>query len=234
MQPTDVPQKPEREPTRGRFDLREYATPRTELSAKDRIEQLIESIRGRGARNHATPLNEHSVKDRIEQLLSSIRNSRTTSDYATVPICMDARIPGPSMVHDARRMLSKGYYWSFSASRRTFVEKGKVTGVVKTPKTRDGLKRYPWSVGPATVQDYAAVPDGIETVNETLLMRNGHYWGFSESGSAFGETAPAARNSDIPRVFPGFDIGCIPQQQTYYPLLPVPLTSCINQSPEEN
>lgn len=239
MKPTNTPQKPEREPTNARFDRKgEYATPMTEPSAKDRIEQLIESIRGRratntipigiGARN---PLTEHSIKDRIEQLLGSIRKSRTSD--ATVPICIGARMPGTSMVHDARRMLSKDYFWSFTASGKTFGKKKKATHRAKTPK--DSLKLYPWSVGPAIVEDYAAVPDGLETFNEaTILTHNGDYWGFSESGSS---TDPWKRRTDIsrnPTIFPGFDIGCVTQQRTYYPLLPVPLTSCIDEIPEEN
>lgn len=214
MQPKKPPQKPERELTKPRFATKgEYATPRTEPSAKDRVEQLIQLIRewqprkdhatapnGTGARKPGNSMfndkeahiTEHSIKDRLEQLIDSIRGERITSKYAaTIPIRIEPKIPKPFTVQDARTLLFNGCHWSFTASGRELEEKEKATRRrrVKTSKKRDDFKNYPWSVGPATVKvkDYAAVPVGLETVSEDALrifMRKGKYWSCSASGGS--------------------------------------------------
>lgn len=201
---------------------------------RDGIEQLIESIRARDVPIGinpgipARPVIWDPMKEQIEQLLASIRTSRAPSDYGTVPFGICTRIPRTVTVKNARVQLYKGYSWNFSASGRTLEEKEKVTGRVKTPNNRDDLKKYPWSVGPETVKDDAAVPVDLETVNDVndarILIRNGEYWGFSTSGSASGESSPAANSDpseDIsrdPEIFKGFTIGSVPQQRTYYPV----------------
>ena len=186
-------------------------------SANDRVEQLIESIHVRQAPigidvgNPATPITEHS-KDHVEQLLASVRVSRAASDYGTVPFRIGARIPRTVTVNDARKQLFRGYSWNFSASGRTLEKKENVARSrrVKTSRNWDDLKKYPWSVRSETVKDSAAVPVGHETVDDPrIFMRNGEYWGFGEQ-----------RTRD-PEIFEGFAIGSMPQQRTYYPLLPV-------------
>lgn len=202
-------------------------------SANDRVEQLIESIRvrqapiGIGVGNPATPITEPS-KDQVEQLLASIRTSGTASDYGTVPFRIGARIPGTVTVDDARKQLFRGYSWNFSAGGRTLEKKENVTRRVKTSRNWDDLKKYPWSVGSETVKDPAAVPVGHETVDDVrILMRNGEYWGFSTSSgesSSAANTDPREQRTNIsrdPEIFEGFAIGSVPQQRTYYPLLPV-------------
>lgn len=202
-------------------------------SANDRVEQLIESIRvrqapiGIGVGNPATPITEHS-QDQVEQLLASVRTSRAASDYGTVPFRIGARIPSTVTVNDARKQLFRGYSWNFSACGRSLEKKENVTRRVKTSRNWDGLKKYPWSVGSETVKGSAAVPVGHETVDDArILMRNGEYWGFGTSSgesSSAANTDPWEQRTNIsrdPEIFEGFAIGSVPQQRTYYPLLPV-------------
>lgn len=216
MQPKKPPQKPARKG--------EYATPKTEPSARDRIEQLIESVRERGQKeehatvpngtgarkpliNDKTAITGHSMRDRIEELIDSIRGQRMMSKYAAtvhVPVCIGTKISKRFTVQDARILLfSRCHYWSFTASSKSIEEKEKATRRrrVKTAKNRDDLKHYPWSVIPATVKvkkdNYAAVPVDLETVNDDpgILIRNGRYWGYSEASGSSSASGQSSSSS---------------------------------------
>lgn len=248
----------------------ESTTAMTGHPMKDRVEKLLESIRGwRTTRDYATvpvDIGTRRYLDfiRIERLMDSIRGWRAAGYWATVSIGIGVGNPHAFIFHDARIMLPRGYYWSFSAGGSTFGKSTK-SPMIKTPKKRINSNTYPWSAGPATVKDYAAVLVGTGAAhtssanNARILVSQGYYWSFSASGSAFEKRSSPARmtktpkgliksniepwsadrtglqmpherktdGSRMPRIFPGFAIGGLPQQATYYPLLPVPPTSRI-------
>ena len=212
------------------------ATPRVEQSAKDPVEQLIDSIRGRritsefaavpglGARNPRTVMVQDArnmlatgyywsfgangrafgkktkVIPKIKITPNPDNSSRypwsgpaTGENHTVIPVGLGTGTPPISRVNDARTLVPKGYYWSFSASGSTF---GKKSSPARTTKT---LK----------------APINIDPLNPGLQMPL--VWG--------------AGTRRKPAIFPGFAIGGFPPQPTYYPLLPVPLTPRVDQSP---
>lgn len=236
MKPQETPQKP-----------------RTEPSARERLEQLLQLIRDwQPRKDHATAANgtgasnrgnfmfndkahitEHSIKDRLEPLINSIRGEPIPSKYAaTVAIRIEPKNPTPFTVQDARKLLFSGCHWNFTASGRELEKKEKATRRrrVKTSKKWDDLKTYPWSVGP----DYAAAPVGLETVSEDPRS-SAH--GERSSSSAAGSSNTRSGRTNIsrtPKIYEGFAMGSIPPKQAYHPLLPPPLTSSTGYRPVES
>ena len=210
------------------------ATPRVEQSAKDRVEQLIDSIRGRrttsefatvpglGARNPRTVM----VQDARYMLATGYHwsfdaNGRAFGNKTKVIPKTKKTTPNPDN--------SSRYPWSGppTVEKHVVVPVGLVTG---TPL--------------------------ISCVNDArTLVPEGYYWSFSAGGGTFGKKPSPARTTKTlkapvnigplnprlemplwggpvtrrkPAIFPGFAIGGSPSQPTYYPLLPVPLTSRVD------